>query len=206
MGSSWLNRLLAERIGMVDSPLISDFDFKETCRRWNVITATPEVLSKLDSEQREKSVILVQDAFTRYFETPVFAAFIELACRAGFQVYLAPYSPNGKPLQVQGFLGAFTRTARRTAGRLQALAGFDIPLVGLDPAMTLVYRQEYTKIPGLVCPRCCCRRSGWSRLCKPSQSLPKQRRNPIACWAIAPRKPMPHRAPPCGMTSSNARD
>ncbi len=152
MKSSWVSKLMAEHIGMVDSPLLSDFDFKETCRRWNVITATPEVLSKLDSEQREKSVILVQDAFTRYFETPVFAAFIELACRAGFQVYLAPYSPNGKPLQVQGFLGAFTRTARRTAGRLQALAGFDIPLVGLDPAMTLVYRQEYTKIPGLVCP------------------------------------------------------
>lgn len=149
---SWVSKLMAEHIGMVDSPLLSNFDFKQACRRWNVITAMPEVLSKLDSEQRKQSVILVQDAFTRYFETPVFSALIELASRAGFQVYLAPYSPNGKPLQVQGFLSAFTRTARRTARRLQALARFDIPLVGLDPAMTLVYRQEYTKISGLVCP------------------------------------------------------
>lgn len=152
MGSSWISTLMAEHIGMVDSPLISDFDFSGTCRRWKVITATPKTLAELTADQRSRSVILVQDAFTRYFETPVFAAFIELASRAGFQVYLAPYSPNGKPLHVQGFLGAFTRTARRTARRLQALAGFDIPLVGLDPAMTLVYRQEYAKIPGLISP------------------------------------------------------
>jgi len=152
MGSSWISTLMAEHIGMVDSPLISDFDFSGTCRRWKVITATPKALAELTADQRSRSVILVQDAFTRYFETPVFAAFIELASRAGFQVYLAPYSPNGKPLHVQGFLGAFTRTAKRNARRLQALAGFDIPLVGLDPAMTLVYRQEYAKISGLICP------------------------------------------------------
>ena len=152
MGSSRISTLMAEHIGMVDSPLISDFDFSGTCRRWKVITATPKTLAELSTDQRAKSVILVQDAFTRYFETPVFAAFIELASRAGFQVYLAPYSPNGKPLHVQGFLGAFTRTAKRNARRLQALAGFDIPLVGLDPAMTLVYRQEYAKIPRLICP------------------------------------------------------
>ncbi|QUE75124.1 FAD-binding and (Fe-S)-binding domain-containing protein [Stutzerimonas stutzeri] len=152
MGSSWISTLMAEHIGMVDSPLISDFDFSGTCRRWKVITATPKALAELTADQRAKSVILLQDAFTRYFETPVFAAFIELASRAGFQVYLAPYSPNGKPLHVQGFLGAFTRTAKRNARRLQALAGFDIPLVGLDPAMTLVYRQEYAKVSGLICP------------------------------------------------------
>ncbi|CAM5578977.1 FAD-binding oxidoreductase OS=Stutzerimonas stutzeri OX=316 GN=CXK95_00100 PE=4 SV=1 [Stutzerimonas stutzeri] len=71
----------------------------------------------------------MQDAFTRYFETPLLAAFIELASRMGFKVFLAPYSANGKPLHVQGFLGAFARAARRNARRLQELAAFDIPLV-----------------------------------------------------------------------------
>ncbi|MDT4802603.1 hypothetical protein FQZ97_353270 [compost metagenome] len=153
MGSSWLRAQLAERIGMVDSPLLSDFDFTATCRRWNLVAATPKVLSEMSSAQRAKSLILVQDAFTRYFETPVFVAFIELASRLGFRVLLAPYTPNGKPLQVQGFLGAFAFTARRTARNLRGLADFGVPLVGLDPAMTLVYRQEYTKVPGLDCPR-----------------------------------------------------
>uniref|UniRef100_UPI00258563D7 (Fe-S)-binding protein n=1 Tax=Pseudomonas sp. TaxID=306 RepID=UPI00258563D7 len=62
----------------------------------------------------------------------------------------APYRANGKPLQVQGFLGAFERTARRNAAQLASLAGFGVKLVGLDPAMTLVYRQEYPKVPGIA--------------------------------------------------------
>jgi len=152
MGSPRLTRLLAERIGMVDSPLLSDFDFKALAARYRLTTATPAELARLSAAQRGKSLILVQDAFTRYFETPVFAAFIELASRMGYRVWLAPFMANGKPLHVQGFLPAFERTARRTAKGLQALAGFDIPLVGLDPAMTLVYRQEYRKIAGLECP------------------------------------------------------
>ena len=152
MGSPLVTRLLAERIGMVDSPLLSDFDFKALAVRHRLTVATPAELGRLSAAQRGKSLILVQDAFTRYFETPVFAAFIELASRMGYGVWLAPFMANGKPLHVQGFLPAFERTARRTAKGLQALAGFDIPLVGLDPAMTLVYRQEYRKIAGLECP------------------------------------------------------
>ncbi|OLU30552.1 FAD-binding and (Fe-S)-binding domain-containing protein [Pseudomonas sp. PA27(2017)] len=152
MGSPLVTRLLAERIGMVDSPLLSDFDFKALVARHRLTIATPAELAHLSAAQRGKSLILVQDAFTRYFETPVFAAFIELASRLGYRVWLAPFMANGKPLHVQGFLPAFERTARRTAKGLQALAGFDIPLVGLDPAMTLVYRQEYRKIAGLECP------------------------------------------------------
>lgn len=64
-------------------------------------------------------------------------------------MYLAPFLPNGKPLQVQGFLTAFKAAARRNAAQLKALAASGVALVGLDPAMTLVYRQEYCKVPGL---------------------------------------------------------
>jgi Fe-S oxidoreductase len=45
-------------------------------------------------------------------------------------------------------LGAFERTAAKQAERLRTLARFDIPLVGIDPAMTLTYRQEYVKALG----------------------------------------------------------
>jgi Fe-S oxidoreductase len=64
-------------------------------------------------------------------------------------VYIAPFSPNGKPLQVQGFLGAFNKAAIRNARQLKALSDCGVRLVGLDPAITLVYRQEYQKVPGL---------------------------------------------------------
>jgi Fe-S oxidoreductase len=110
-------------------------------------------LRELTAAQRERSVVLVQDAFTRYFETPLLASFIQLAHQLGYRVFLAPYSANGKPLHVQGFLGAFAKAAVRNANQLNALADCGVPLVGLDPAMTLVYRQEYQKVPGLdSCP------------------------------------------------------
>lgn len=135
-----------ERIaGMVDSPLLSLVDFTAVCRRWNVEIATPQRLAMLSDAQRARSVILVQDAFTRFFETPLLADWVELISRLGYKVYLAPYAPNGKPLQVQGFLKAFEKAATFNGQSLFSLQQYDVPLVGLDPAMTLVYRQEYAK-------------------------------------------------------------
>lgn len=149
MAAPWVRRQLERRAGMVDSPLLSRFDFGATARRWGVRRATPAALARLDDAARASSVVLVQDAFTRHFETPVFAAFVELVARLGYTVWLAPFRPNGKPLQVQGFLGAFDRAARRNAAMLAALVDSGLPLIGLDPAMTLVYRQEYRKLSGL---------------------------------------------------------
>lgn len=149
MGSKFVSGLLADRIGMVDSPLISRFNFQATLQRCGVRAASVPALRELTPAQRERSIVLVQDAFTRYFETPLLAAFIDLAHRLGHKIFLAPYSANGKPLHVQGFLGAFAKAAVRNGTQLKALADCGVPLVGLDPAMTLVYRQEYQKVPGL---------------------------------------------------------
>ena len=68
---------------------------------------------------------------------------LDLLAALGFIPWLAPFRPNGKPLHVHGFLGRFERVAARNAGMLRALAAEGVPLVGLDPSMTLVYRSEY---------------------------------------------------------------
>ncbi|MNF58275.1 Anaerobic glycerol-3-phosphate dehydrogenase subunit C [compost metagenome] len=148
MGVRPVRFILEHVAGMVDSPLLSMTDFDAVCRRWGVEIATPELLSTLADQQRARSVILVQDAFTRYFETPVLSDWIELISRLGYQVYIAPFAPNGKPLQVQGFIKAFEKAARFNGEALHQLQEYEIPLVGLDPAMTLVYRQEYAKTLG----------------------------------------------------------
>ncbi len=119
--------------------------------------ATPTALGRLTAAQRANSVILVQDAFTRYFEAGVVRDIVTLLQRLDVRVFVAPYGPNGKPLHVQGFLGAFARTAETQAERLTALAEFGVPLVGIDPAMTLTYRQEYVDALGAArVPRCAC--------------------------------------------------
>lgn len=150
MGSPRVKNILEKQLGLVDSPQFSRFNMPAAMKQWNVRIALPQALADLSEAEREKSVILVPDPFTRYFETPLFAAFIELCSRLGYQVWLAPIKANGKPLHVQGFIPAFERVARHTAGQLNALARFSIPLVGLDPAMTLAFRQEYRNIPGIT--------------------------------------------------------
>ncbi|RQV30556.1 FAD-binding oxidoreductase [Burkholderia cenocepacia] len=150
MGAGWVRTLLERHVGMVDSPLLSRFDLAAVIRAWNVKPADPHALAALSDAQRACSVVIVQDTFTRYFDTEQLATLIELAARLGFQVWLAPLAPNGKALHVQGFLRAFEQAAIRNATQLAALARSGVALVGLDPAMTLTYRQEYLKVTGLA--------------------------------------------------------
>ncbi|HSH48932.1 MAG TPA: FAD-binding and (Fe-S)-binding domain-containing protein [Halomonas sp.] len=148
LDSRLVARLLAGPIGMVDSPKLSRARLAKQLKAWGVATATPTALGQLTEAQRGRSVVLVQDAFTSYFESQLVMDIVELLGRLDIRVFVAPFSPNGKPLQVQGFLGAFQRTAQKQARKLMMLAEYGVPLVGIDPAMTLAYRQEYVKALG----------------------------------------------------------
>jgi FAD/FMN-containing dehydrogenase/Fe-S oxidoreductase len=138
-----VKRFFSRQVGMVDSPAISSQDLLSGLRRRGIELATPERLAALTDAQRGKAVILVQDTFTSYFETRLVLDLVDLLGRLGFYVLVAPFMPNGKPLHVHGFMKAFEKSARRNAQMLNALADSGVPLVGIDPSMTLTYRQEY---------------------------------------------------------------
>ncbi|MDR5898599.1 FAD-binding and (Fe-S)-binding domain-containing protein [Halomonas vilamensis] len=148
LSQRWVDRLMTKGLGISDSPDLSRASVKKQLRAWGVAEATPTALSLLTEQQRADSVILVQDAFTTHFEAKVVIDVVELLSRLGLRVFVMPYTANGKPLHVQGFLGAFERTAKKQAERLRTLSRFGVPLVGIDPAMTLTYRQEYVKALG----------------------------------------------------------
>ncbi|RUR29845.1 D-2-hydroxyglutarate dehydrogenase YdiJ [Vreelandella nanhaiensis] len=148
MGQRWVEQLMRRTLGMSDSPLVSRASVKKQLRAWGVAEATPTSLALLTEAQRAHSVIIVQDAFTTHFEAKLVMDIVELLSRLNLRVFVMPFSANGKPLHVQGFLGAFERTAEKQAKRLRALQEFGVPMVGIDPAMTLAYRQEYVKALG----------------------------------------------------------
>jgi len=56
---------------------------------------------------------------------------------------MAPFKPNGKPLHVHGFMKAFEKAAESNTEMLKALDNTGVPMIGIDPSMTLTYRQEY---------------------------------------------------------------
>lgn len=146
---SWLPiQALVRKLGMVDVPLLSRKTPLSTAARLGIRMASEEELKGLNEKERERSLIIVQDAFTSYFETGTFAAILECLQLLGFRVWLLPFYPNGKPLHVHGFLEQFRKTAEQHSEVLRAYARFGIPLVGIDPSMTLAFRSEYRKYAG----------------------------------------------------------
>ena len=145
MSASLIKAGLQKFVGFEDSPLLPKTSFAKMAERIQVPIVTPERVRNFSDAKRKTSVIIVQDAFTTYFDADMVADYCRLLKLLGFTPLLAPYHPNGKPLHVHGFLNGFKKTARKNAKMLRQLAKLDIPLVGVDPAMTLTYRGEYVK-------------------------------------------------------------
>ncbi|MBO1073909.1 D-2-hydroxyglutarate dehydrogenase YdiJ [Roseomonas marmotae] len=152
MGSSF-GRAAARRVGLVDAPLFSGIDLWAEATKRGVRRATPVDLRAIPAADRDRHVVIVQDAFTSYFETGLVLDLLDALLAMGFTPWLAPYRPNGKPLHVHGFLGRFGRQAAENAVMLRALADTGVELVGLDPSMTLTYRAEYVGALGAEAPK-----------------------------------------------------
>ncbi|MGK4473399.1 D-2-hydroxyglutarate dehydrogenase YdiJ [Aeromonas molluscorum] len=144
----WAQRLSAKSIGMVDVPLLSIPTLNEELRDDRARYFDLAGLEAMSAEQRAKVVLLVQDPFTSYYDAPVVRDLVRLMTKLGYQPYLLPFQPNGKPQHVKGFLRAFARTAANSAQFLNRLARLDVPLVGVDPSLVLCYRDEYVKALG----------------------------------------------------------
>ncbi len=147
-----IQTIMKHVVGMVDSPLLTGINLTRELHKLNIPFATLENIAQLTPAQKQIAVIFVQDAFTSYFETPVVIDSLKMLQLLGFTPLVAPIKPNGKPLHVHGFLKAFAKAADTNATLLNGLAASGIPLIGLDPAMTLAYRGEYKKVLGNNAP------------------------------------------------------
>lgn len=135
--------LLRRWVGIVDSPLLGVSTLRKGLRARGAPRYEPERLAALSAEEKQRSVLLLQDAFTSFYEPNVVLAAYDVLTQLGYRVYVLPYRENGKALHVKGFLRAFRRVAARNWKFLEQAANTGIALVGLEPAVTLTYRDEY---------------------------------------------------------------
>jgi FAD/FMN-containing dehydrogenase/Fe-S oxidoreductase len=143
---SRLGKWLFALLGLVDSPSLSGIDPHRAVAEAGFQVTDLNRLTVMKTENPERfsrQVVIVQDAFTSYFETSVVVDLFELLKLLEFEPSLMPFHPNGKPLHVHGFLGWFKRLGESNAKKLGQLGTLDVPLVGLDPSMTMTYRSEY---------------------------------------------------------------
>lgn len=146
MRSNTVSGLLQRYAGMIDSPQIHSLNLDRLMKQRGIHWADANMLGGLTPAERARSLIIVQDAFTSFFDTETVGDILSCLQQLGFRVWVMPYRANGKPLHVHGFLGTFNWVAKRRQKDLTVLAASGIPLVGIDPSMTLVYRSEYKKI------------------------------------------------------------
>ncbi|HDV7284561.1 TPA: FAD-binding oxidoreductase [Mannheimia haemolytica] len=93
-----------------------------------------------------KTLFIVQDPFTSYYDAKVVADFVALIQKLGFKPIVLPFKPSGKAQHVKGFLHKFAKTAKNQADFLNRVAKLGLPMVAVDPALTLLYREEYKEI------------------------------------------------------------
>lgn len=138
-------------IGMVNLPALSVPTLQQQLVEIGYQGKTLEELEQLaTSGQLDaeicKYVLVVQDPFTSYYDAKVVADFVQLAQKLGFKAIVLPFNPTGKAQHIKGFLHKFANTARTQAELLNRVAKLGIAMVGVDPALTLIYREEYRQI------------------------------------------------------------
>ena len=113
-------------------------------------------------------VVVLQDAFTTFYEPGVLEASCLLCAALGFEPHVLPYFENGKALHIKGFLRAFGRVVARNTDaaartwRARASRWSASSRPSCSPTATNT-RSSSDATPGSAC-RCC--KSGW-----PSKSL-----------------------------------
>lgn len=147
LGNGLVQSLIA-RLGLVDLPLLSRNGVAQLLRAEPEREFSFTRLRALSKAEKARTVLLVQDSFTSFFEAELVAAAVQCLEKLGLRVVLLPFRPNGKPLHVKGFLQRFERVAKNSAEFLNAVAGLELPMVGLDPSLVLCYRDEYVQTLG----------------------------------------------------------
>ncbi|RUO79389.1 FAD-binding and (Fe-S)-binding domain-containing protein [Pseudidiomarina taiwanensis] len=141
-----LSRLLLKHvIGYQDAPKLSVPTLQQRWQQhaWQQLSVN-ELLQTTQLEQA-RTVVIVQDPFTSFYEAELVEAFAKVAQVLGFEPVLLEFLGNGKAQHVKGFLTEFRATVARVGPQLQALSDAGWNLVGLDASTSLCYQDEYRR-------------------------------------------------------------
>ncbi|MEH0689760.1 FAD-binding oxidoreductase [Vibrio cholerae] len=146
LSQKWVQEMTAATVGYVDAPLLSTPTLKSRLSALKPFNL--QELAALSADDKQNHVVIVQDPFTSYYDAQVVEDFAKLVQKLGKTPILLPFKPNGKAQHIKGFLKQFASSAKNTAAFLEQVADVGVPLVGVDPALVLCYRDEYKEVLG----------------------------------------------------------
>ena len=140
--------LVEKTLGMTDLPLLSEPNLQQQLVEIGYQGKKLEELESLSTAEKANMLFIVQDPYTSYYDAKVVRDFVALTQKLGFDPIILPFKPNGKAMHIKGFLTRFSKTAKTQAEFLNRVAKLNVPLVGVDPAIVLSYRDEYKEALG----------------------------------------------------------
>ncbi len=138
-----VQQLMARYLGLVDTPALSSPNYLALLRKADIPVLTS--FKHLPEKLAAKSLIVLPDAITCFYEAETFVEVVKFFKNVGYEPIVAPFFINGKGLHVKGFLKEFRQVVQATEEKLEQLKRYQVPLIGVDPAITLTYREEYRR-------------------------------------------------------------
>ncbi len=146
-----MTKTIMRKIGLVDATMPQDNGIPELIKQgklteWTI--ADVERLNASSIKDTENSVIIIPDALIEYFDGNVLKDSVELLHSLGLKVYLAPYQNSGKAYHVLGMSDHFKRSADKQNKMLMKLSELNVPMIGIEPPITVMYRKDYSQMFG----------------------------------------------------------
>lgn len=139
-----LGRWVTARVaGIADAPRLDPDSAAKRLARGGIPISPIADLERLS--KTAPVVVVLQDAFTTFYEPSVLESSCLLLRALGFEPHVLPYFENGKALHIKGFLRAFGRVVARNVELMRRVSTLGFPIVGIEPAVVLTYRDEYPK-------------------------------------------------------------
>jgi Fe-S oxidoreductase len=132
---------------MVDLPLLSVPSLQRQMIGHRSANLTLEQLETLSDEQKATTVLVVQDPFTSYYDAQVVADFVRLVenwATSRCAALLAKWQSAA----YQRLPATFCENRAENSDFLNRVAQLGMPMVGVDPALVLCYRDEYKQTLG----------------------------------------------------------
>lgn len=146
--SASFSRSLLRKIGLEDLPLPARQTLRQGLQKRRAPRYSHLALLALTPEQRLKTVCLLPDVLTGTYEVEVVLATYDLLTKLGYRVYVLPWRANGKALHNLGMLRRFKQIVERNNRYYQAISRCGLPLLCIEPSLTLCYRDEYAHALG----------------------------------------------------------
>ena len=139
----FIESLLRDQVGLVDTPRLSSPTYTALLGQAGILVMDHIEPTSLHQRDLSNSVFIVPDAITAFYDARTFVDCVTFFKKIGFEPIVTSFIENGKGQHVKGFLQDFQQTARHATQQLEKLAGLARPIIGIDPAITLTYREEY---------------------------------------------------------------